>query len=470
MKLKVKLVILLMLMSLSALSYAALDLKFSSAITLSPAAPNLGDTVIISVSFKSAGDAVTNMKIIGGIDGVQLYERDYASIQANGSRTDSFTWTAAGGNHTAFFTLDPNHTAGDSVYSNNHLEKPFTVTGGTSISWETGAFMMTPASPKGGDTVTFNHTFKVTLGPVDNLKLIMGYSGIPKYGHTYAHLDAGASIPVSLDIPGVAAISTTVFFQLDPDQTTNDVNFSDNRFEYTFTPQNVGTQLLWQNNTFTMTPAAPTFGNSIIFKMDYRVANAPVDNLKIVAKLDGVKIKETDVAHKEPSWNNPFAAGWTAMKTGNHTLDLILDPNQTTGDSDYSDNSYQYTFNIPANPPGSAPNLTIKKLAIKPIKLYYNSGDNVKICFSIVNTGTIASPSAQVTISRDGIVFVNYQGTGILNPGQSFSPCENYTVDCKQIEIKIDPANKVNESNESDNAWSHNFCSKSFELQQRALK
>jgi subtilase family serine protease len=471
MKPKINLAILLMLMSLSVLSYAALDLKFSSVISLSPTAPKVGDTITFTVSFKSEGAMSTNVKIVGGIDGVQLYNRDYASISANGSRTDSFTWVATGGDHTAFFTVDPNHTAGDSNYGNNHLEKPITVTGGTSLKWDAASFTMTPASPKAGEVITFSINMQVLKGPVDNLQIMMGIDGQPKLGGNYIHWDAGSTFPVSFNWPSIVG-NHTVYFDIDPNHTTNDENFADNHFEHTFTPQNVGTFLQWQEDSFTMAPASPNFDDEIMFRMDFKVEAAPVDNLKVVGKLDGKVIYERVFPTLAIGWNHTFAASWKAMSAGDHTLSFILDPNHTTNDQSFADNTYTKTFTIPQPAVGSAPNLTIKNLTVQPQKHTYIEGEKMKICFKVVNTGTIASPSAQVTVSKDGNVFINYQGTGILNPGQSFNPCFDFLYSCKKIEIEVDPSNLVNESNENDNKVTSVQCEgnklKPFNVRQSA--
>jgi subtilase family serine protease len=119
----------IILFGMSLISHATLDLKFTTAVGMSPAAPTAGDTVTFTVTFKSEGAASANMKIVGGIDGAQKFERVYASIPANGTRTDSFTWIATAGNHTAYFNLDPAKSAGDSDYNNNSIEKQFSVTG-----------------------------------------------------------------------------------------------------------------------------------------------------------------------------------------------------------------------------------------------------------------------------------------------------------------------------------------------------
>jgi subtilase family serine protease len=106
---------------------AALDLTFVTAITQSPDPTTAGATTTFTISFKTAGGAVTNMKITGGIYGTQLFERTYASIGADMTRTDSFTWTAVTGDQLVWFELDPGHTCGDSNYSNNNIQKHFFV-------------------------------------------------------------------------------------------------------------------------------------------------------------------------------------------------------------------------------------------------------------------------------------------------------------------------------------------------------
>lgn len=106
-------------------AFAALDLRFTTPISMSPSSPVPGNTVTFSVSFKTFGGAVTNLKIIGGMGNNQLFERVYASIPADRVRTDSFTWTAVPGSHTVWFELDPDHASSDSNYANNRVENSF---------------------------------------------------------------------------------------------------------------------------------------------------------------------------------------------------------------------------------------------------------------------------------------------------------------------------------------------------------
>jgi hypothetical protein len=156
MKIKTFLCIGAMFLLSSIVALAALDLAFTTAITMSPSPANAGDLVQFTVSFKTNGGAVTNLKIIGGIDGTQLFERTYASILADKTKTDLFTWTATGGAHTAWFELDPDHTCGDSNYTNNRKEKAITIGGGPAGQPNLKPTVTyTPTNFNAGDAVAF---------------------------------------------------------------------------------------------------------------------------------------------------------------------------------------------------------------------------------------------------------------------------------------------------------------------------
>jgi len=133
MKSKVFFQIALIIFSLSAMSFAALDLKFTTEITMSPAAPKAGDAVIFSVTLISDGAKVNNLKLIGGVDGTQIVEKIFAAIADGGTRTQNMTWTATAGSHKVWFELDPAHTAGDSNYNNNKIDKQFSVSGDQNV-------------------------------------------------------------------------------------------------------------------------------------------------------------------------------------------------------------------------------------------------------------------------------------------------------------------------------------------------
>jgi subtilase family serine protease len=152
----------IILLCSSALALGALDLKFTTAIAQSPDPANAGNTVTFTVSFKTFGGAVDNLKVTGGVDGANIYERTYSHINADLQRTDSFTWTATAGSHTVWFELDPAHTCGDSNYSNNRIEKAFTVSGGSpgQPNLTVTGCVTEPSKYNNGDEVLFRFTIK----------------------------------------------------------------------------------------------------------------------------------------------------------------------------------------------------------------------------------------------------------------------------------------------------------------------
>jgi len=141
----------------SVIAFAALDLQFTTAISQSPDPAGVGNVVTFTVSFKTFGGPVDNLKITGEVDGCGNFERTYAHINADLQRTDSFTWTATAGSHTVSFELDPDHTCGDSNYANNRVEKAITVGGGGPAGQPDLAPVVTyaPTNFAAGDVVAF---------------------------------------------------------------------------------------------------------------------------------------------------------------------------------------------------------------------------------------------------------------------------------------------------------------------------
>ena len=150
---------------------AALDLRFTTAITQHPDPANPGDEVMFYVNFKAVGADVTNMKIIGGIDGTQLLEATFPKILAGKSEQGFIQGTATAGSHTAWFELDPDHTCGDSNYGNNRVKKHFSVTeGGPSGTPDLRLYVKSDPenlAVSDGDIVTFELT-AMNLGTGDS--------------------------------------------------------------------------------------------------------------------------------------------------------------------------------------------------------------------------------------------------------------------------------------------------------------
>jgi hypothetical protein len=183
MRLKIILSVGIILICSSVLVLAALDLRFTTAISQSPDPANEGDTVVFTVTFKTFGGAVDNLKITGGVDGTNIFERTYSHINADLPRTDSFSWIATAGSHTVWFELDPAHTCGDSNYNNNRVEKAITVNFGAIVPPDINIHAkpnltvtdchVEPSTYKNGDEVTLKFTIKnIGDAPTTSLSLV----------------------------------------------------------------------------------------------------------------------------------------------------------------------------------------------------------------------------------------------------------------------------------------------------------
>lgn len=145
----------------NAVSFAALDLRFTTDISMVPDPANAGNLVTFSVSWKNFGAAVDNMNIQGGVDGMTILNYTYPHLDsAVPQETRSFNWTATAGTHTVWFELDPGHTCGDSDYTNNRVERIITVGGSADLKPDLriGHIGVSPAIFKSGSSVVLTFT------------------------------------------------------------------------------------------------------------------------------------------------------------------------------------------------------------------------------------------------------------------------------------------------------------------------
>ncbi len=105
----------------------AVDLKWRSPIELNPVDPRSGNTVTFKCKLKSGGGPSTNVKIVGKIDGSQIWSHTYPSFVTDQFEWVEFDWLAAAGNHTVAFVIDPEGTTGDTNPLNNERAIEFSV-------------------------------------------------------------------------------------------------------------------------------------------------------------------------------------------------------------------------------------------------------------------------------------------------------------------------------------------------------
>jgi hypothetical protein len=85
---------------------------------------------------------------------------------------------------------------------------------------------------RAGDNVTFTVRFLAGGAAVDNFKIIGGVDGTRIVDRTFAHLNLDGSRSQSMNWEATAG-SHTVWFEIDPDHATRDIDYSNNRIEIT---------------------------------------------------------------------------------------------------------------------------------------------------------------------------------------------------------------------------------------------
>jgi len=112
------------------ISVCAPDLVINrSDITISPARPEEGNKVLITVNIHNHGDwQVGEFPVVFSIDGKALAEDITVTGLAGGANiTVNKTWTARSGDHVLIVSLDPNHTLTEFNLSNNRASAGFSV-------------------------------------------------------------------------------------------------------------------------------------------------------------------------------------------------------------------------------------------------------------------------------------------------------------------------------------------------------
>jgi hypothetical protein len=475
---KIKIVMFLMLLFIIIITMSAFsaDPKWwtTPGIVFNPTSPSAGNSVTISCQLKEGQSAIDNLKIIAKIDGSKVWEQVYPHFNYNEWATISFTWNATAGSHTVEMIIDPDHTSGDTDYTNNNIQKSFSVAvTGTDVKWVPSTFKMTPANPLPTDLIEFYIEYKVELEPVTQIYMQAGLDGAVVVSGNDGDKPVGAQRPLSFK-RALLTGQHTVFFKLDPNQTTNDVNRSNNDFTYQFTVQDIGPVIYWKDGEFQMTPPNPNYGDKITFKHCYWIDAKPTPTIEFQGLIDNVLIQTR--SHPGTSVPNQacFAFTWNAFTPGIHKVKMLLDPNNITGEQNTADNSYEHSFTIPAPDPGTMPNITVEKAVIGKIGFQLapkinssvsaeplKEGDNVVISYITANRGN------QIT---KPFVLKVYEGTNnvysallTLKPGETVKKSINHTLKCGVVyKIIADVNNEVAESNEMDNAWKSQPCQKNI--------
>lgn len=304
----------------------------------------VGDSMKFYGRFTANPNHAYNVKVIGGIDDSTMLETTYDFIKAGREYLPLITWSATSpGTHKVWFELDPEHTAGDTDYSNNRIERTFSVDDGMFDLFFYSALKVHPDPVTDGADTRFDVTFTMKNGTVQNLKVAYGIddnkigeksfanvgSNSLKEGKTHAYFNWIAS-------PG----SHKVWFELDPTHTTADTNHANNRVEKTFNVGAGALDLMFAKD-IAFYPESK-IGQDVRFSTLFALKGPPQDAVVVAYGVDDKKIGERTYTNIDEhsdavALKTYISFNWIITK-GSHKVWFEIDPAKQLGDTNYSNN------------------------------------------------------------------------------------------------------------------------------------
>jgi hypothetical protein len=132
MKTILQILVLVIMILTASLSLCETNPRWDSEITILPANPSDGNNVTFKANLKAAKGDVSDLKVIGGVDSVTIYEHVYPLLHKSEVIEVNFQWHATTGSHTVYFMIDPDETTEDVNRGDNRITKTFSVNSSSS--------------------------------------------------------------------------------------------------------------------------------------------------------------------------------------------------------------------------------------------------------------------------------------------------------------------------------------------------
>lgn len=229
--------ILIFLLLTSNLMFAATNPCWSVAISSSPSPAYPGDTMTFTATLQVKFEAVANLRVIGVVDGVTLYDNTFAALGAGVTRAVNMTWPATLGEHTAYFRLDPDDTIAE-VGTDNTTTKTFTISARPPVTPLNIYFSdnsIAPVREVSGEETFINYSIRIGE-PWESdfsFNVIFKVNGTQRDSHTYSTGGGGLSFNRTGQFPWHTECGATYEVIIDPLNAVIETNEADNSWMYT---------------------------------------------------------------------------------------------------------------------------------------------------------------------------------------------------------------------------------------------
>ncbi len=213
----------------------------------------------------------------------------------------------------------------------------------------------------------------------------------------------------------------------------------------------------------TYVPANPTVGTNVTFSATLRCLGDTATNVKVIAKMDGVKVWEQVFPQIDIYQSLVLSFNWTAT-AGDHQVKMIIDPDGTLNDTDLNNNHTKLNFTIDSET-GEPPIhfATIKaeahilKLPDLKASLIINpwptAGGKMGVTLKVTNIGQADAPASTLAIKYGNHPPQTWP-VPLLQPGKHYSIMDKKQVPGAgyyMITGYADHSKAVTESDETNN-------------------
>jgi subtilase family serine protease len=329
----------------------ALDLV-AETVTVSPAAPMTTQVVTLNATVSNAGNALaTNVAWQLTLDGTEVRSGTIPSLAPNGSAPVSAANLGPFpvGAHTVELVVDPQNALAESNEGNNSASRGFVVSPIPVLDLAAGTVILSPPVPTSSQLVSLNATVRNAGNTAaTNVAWQLNVDGRVAGSGTISSLAPNGNASVSAANLGPYAAGTHIAELLvDPQNALAETNETNNISSAPFTV-GVAPVVDLAAGTVTVTPANPT--TSMLVTLNATVSNAgntAASNVAWLFKVDAAVVGSGTIASLTANGSAPVSVtNLGPYAAGNHTAQLIVDPQNTIAETNKENNGRRFEFTV----------------------------------------------------------------------------------------------------------------------------
>lgn len=442
---------------------AAPDLVVSS---LSSNATTVTQGNILSYAYVVANNgtgSASNSVASIALDGTVLTSAQVAALSAGGSNSLSGTLSTNGlstGTHVLTITADATGLISESSETNNATSLSFTVVAPTAADLIVNSLSTSAASVTQGGSLSYSYAIKdIGTGSAGLSQAKISLDGVTLSTASVSALLAGSSFSSSgtINTAGLAAGSHVLTVTADSGNQVSETNEGNNAASVNFTVLAASSPDLTVS-ALTAASSSVSKGTSLSYSFSIKdIGTGPAaSNLASVA-IDGTVVSTVTIGTLSSggTFSTSSVINTSGLSVGSHVLTVKADSSNLVAESNESNNSATYSFNVTQL---AMADLTVSGFSV-PASV--NQGSNLSYSFSVNDSGTLSAGPSKTNLYLDGTL-LSTRTTGRLAVGSSSLVMGSFSTGSLStgqhtLTVVADAASQVAESNETNNSSTLTF-------------